>query len=291
MNVHHLELFYYVAKHGGVSAAARQIPYGIQQPAISAQILQLEDSLGLTLFQRRPFQLSAEGQKLFEHIEPFFNGLPALEQRLRGGAETRLRIAAPEIVQREYLARLMVRMKKRVPQFHFMLTNGRQGEIESQLLAQEVDLGLSLITDKTTVGMNTRELQRLSMVLLVPEKSRIKRAADVLGLDRIDLPLITLGAREALSRVFAEELRVRGLDWLPTLELVGLDLIARYVAEGLGIGLSLHVPGMALPAGVREVMLEDFPTIPFCALWMGRLTPLGESFLEESRALAAELFG
>lgn len=290
MNVHHLELFYYVAKHGGVSAAARQIPYGIQQPAISAQILQLEDSLGLSLFQRRPFQLSAEGQMLFEHIEPFFNGLGSLEQRLRGGAETRLRIATPEIVQREYLPELLSRMRKRIPKFHFTLMNGRQSEIESRLLAQEADLGLSLITDKPTVGMNTRELQRMSMVLLVPEKSRITRAADVLGLDRIDLPLITLGSRDALTRVFNDELRTRGVDWLPTLELGGLDLIAKYVAQGFGIGLSMHVPQMKLPAGIREVRLEDFPMIPFCALWMGRLTPLGESFLEESRALAMELF-
>ena len=291
MNVHHLELFYYVAKHGGVSAAARQIPYGIQQPAISAQILQLEDSLGLSLFQRRPFQLSAEGQRLYEHIEPFFNGLPVLEERLRGGAETRLRIAAPEIVQREYLPELLSRMRKRVYNFNFGLFNGRQSEIESRLLAQEVDLGLSLITDKPAVGMNTRELVRLPMVLLVPEKSRFKSASDILGLDRIDLPLITLGMKDALPRVFGEELRSRNVDWLPTLELGGLDLIAKYVAQGFGIGLSMHVPQIKLPSGVREIPLTEFPLIPFCALWMGRLTPLGESFLDESRKLAVELFG
>ena len=64
MNVHHLELFYYVARHGGVSAAARAMPYGIQQPAISAQILQLEDSLGTTLFHRRPFRLTGTGEAL-----------------------------------------------------------------------------------------------------------------------------------------------------------------------------------------------------------------------------------
>lgn len=40
MNVHHLELFHHVARNGGVSAAARAMPYGIQQPAISSQILQ-----------------------------------------------------------------------------------------------------------------------------------------------------------------------------------------------------------------------------------------------------------
>ena len=37
MNVHHLELFYYVARHGGISQAVRHIPYGIQQPAVSGQ--------------------------------------------------------------------------------------------------------------------------------------------------------------------------------------------------------------------------------------------------------------
>jgi DNA-binding transcriptional LysR family regulator len=34
------------------------MPYGIQQPAISSQILQLEDSLGKILFHRRPFALT-----------------------------------------------------------------------------------------------------------------------------------------------------------------------------------------------------------------------------------------
>ena len=59
MNVHHLELFYYVAKYGGISEAVRNIPYGIQQPAMSGQVIQLEEFLGITLFQRRPFALTA----------------------------------------------------------------------------------------------------------------------------------------------------------------------------------------------------------------------------------------
>ena len=148
MNVHHLELFYYVATHGGVSAAARQMPYGIQQPAISAQILQLEDVLGVTLYQRRPFQLTREGQLLYDHIAPFFKGLGDVADRVRGGGETRLRIAAPEIVQREYLPELCARMQKRVKGFHFTLTDGRQQQIEQFVASQEIDIGLSTLTDK-----------------------------------------------------------------------------------------------------------------------------------------------
>ena len=45
MNIHHLELFYYIAKHGGI-AAVRNMPYGIQQPAVSGQIAKLEEALG-----------------------------------------------------------------------------------------------------------------------------------------------------------------------------------------------------------------------------------------------------
>src|SRR5436190_437683 len=70
MNIHHLELFYFVAKHGGIAAAVRNIPYGIQQPAVSGQIAKLEESLGTKLFQRRPFALSPTGTELFEFIRP-----------------------------------------------------------------------------------------------------------------------------------------------------------------------------------------------------------------------------
>ena len=68
MNIHHLELFYYVAKFGGISEAVRNMPYGIQQPAMSGQVIQLEEFLGTTLFQRRPFQLTTEGKELFDFI-------------------------------------------------------------------------------------------------------------------------------------------------------------------------------------------------------------------------------
>ena len=35
MNIHHLELFYYVARHKGIAGAVRNMPYGIQQPAVT----------------------------------------------------------------------------------------------------------------------------------------------------------------------------------------------------------------------------------------------------------------
>jgi hypothetical protein len=81
MNVHHLELFYYVARHGGIMEAVRNIPYGIQQPAVSGQIIQLEEFLGVTLFQRRPFSLTPQGKELYEFIKPFFENLTPMAEK------------------------------------------------------------------------------------------------------------------------------------------------------------------------------------------------------------------
>lgn len=85
MNIHHLELFYYVAKHGGISEAVRNMPYGIQQPAVSSQIIQLEGFLETTLFHRRPFALTPAGEQLYSFILPFFANLDAMATKLRGG--------------------------------------------------------------------------------------------------------------------------------------------------------------------------------------------------------------
>jgi DNA-binding transcriptional LysR family regulator len=103
MNVHHLELFYYVARHGGIMPAVRNIPYGIQQPAVSSQIAQLEEFLGATLFHRRPFALTPEGEKLFEFIQPFFSNLEKVADELQGGQARHIRIGASTIVLREHL--------------------------------------------------------------------------------------------------------------------------------------------------------------------------------------------
>ncbi len=290
MNVHHLELFYYVARHGGVSVAARHMPYGIQQPAISSQILQLESSLGVVLFQRRPFKLTPQGEQLYTFIQPFFSGLERLGNDLAGGKEKLLRIAAPEIVQRDYLPGLLGQMKKREPGFQFRLSTGRLSEIEGLLLEQEIDLGVAMLSGALAEGIQSRILLQMPMQLLVEPRSRWKDAGSILKQDRIDLPLITLPQSEPLARSFQAELRRRKVDWYPSIEVTSLDMISRYVAKGFGVGLSLATPLPPNACDVRILPLEGFPELTFGALWLGRLSPLAEIFLEEAESLVRSGF-
>src|SRR5947207_444911 len=121
MNVHHLELFYYVARHGGISPAVRHMPYVIQQPAVSAPMRTLEEDIGTKLFERTPFRLTPAGEKLFSHAEPFFSNLTAVAQRLQQKALPHLRVGASDVVLRTHFPVVLERLRHHHPKVRLAL--------------------------------------------------------------------------------------------------------------------------------------------------------------------------
>jgi DNA-binding transcriptional LysR family regulator len=289
MNVHHLELFYYVARHGGIMPAVRNIPYGIQQPAVSSQISQLEEFLGVTLFQRRPFALTAEGEKLFQFIEPFFANLDKLATEIQGGHARHIRIGASTIVLREYLPELFQDVRKQFPGLRMSLREGFPAQLEAMLQVDEIDLAITLIEKKSAPGIHSLALLELPPVLLVEKHSGLKSVAELWRRDKIEEPLICFPPGEPLGKSFQQKLRKLGVDWFPSIEASSADLIETYVANGLGIGVSAAIPKKSLPPKVRALALDGFPPVTIGALWSGRKTPLLQTFLDELQARARHL--
>ena len=289
MNIHHLELFYYVARHGGITEAVRNIPYGIQQPAVSGQVAQLEEYLGVTLFQRRPFALTAPGKKLYEFIQPFFANLDVVAAELQGGKARQLRIGASTIVLREHLPEVFQSVRKRFPNLKIALREGYPQNFEQLLQKGELDLAVTAIEKKPAVGLHSLPLVELPLVLLVEKSSRVTAAGQLWERDKIEEPLICLPAAEAITRNFQQGLTRLGVDWFPSLEVSSLDLIETYVANGFGIGVSLQVPQGKPPPNVRLVPLPDFSPVILGALWRGKTFALLQAFLDELQLRAKRL--
>jgi DNA-binding transcriptional LysR family regulator len=289
MNVHHLELFYYVARHGGIMPAVRNIPYGIQQPAVSSQISQLEEFLGVNLFQRRPFALTTEGERLFTFIQPFFANLDTMAAEIQGGHARHIRIGASTIVLRDYLPELFRAVRKKFPGLKLSLREGFPAQLEALLQADEIDLAITLIEKKSPPGLHSLALLELPPVLLVEKNSGLKSAADLWRRDKIDEPLICFPAGEPLGKSFQKKLGELGVDWFPSIEASSADLIETYVANGLGIGVSVTIPKKSPPPTVHALALEGFPPVTIGALWRGRKTPLLQTFLDELQMRATRL--
>ncbi|HET7625927.1 MAG TPA: LysR family transcriptional regulator [Verrucomicrobiae bacterium] len=289
MNVHHLELFYYVARHGGITPAVRNIPYGIQQPAVSGQIAQLEEFLGVTLFQRRPFALTPDGEKLYQFIQPFFSNLDKLAAELQGGQVRHLSIGASTIILRDHLPGLIQALKKKFPGLRISLRDGYPAYLETLLLREEIDVAITLIEEKNAPGIHAESLLRLPLVLLVNKNSGIRSAAELWKRDKITEPLICLPPGEPICKLFQKKLGELNVDWFPSIEASSVDLIETYVAGDLGIGVSVAIPQKKPLENVRVLPLPDFPPVILGALWRGKMTPLLETLLQELRLRAGRL--
>jgi DNA-binding transcriptional LysR family regulator len=289
MNVHHLELFFYVARFGGISEAVRNMPYGIQQPAISAQIIQLEEFLGVTLFQRRPFELTPAGKELYDFVSPFFGNLERMTAKLQGGTANSIRVGASEVVLRDHLPQMVDHVRKKFPKLKMVLREGYQPQLEQWIERNEIDLAFTLLNEKPNLSGKAQPMLELPLVLLVSKASKIRDASELWSRDRIDDPLIALPHNEMMCRLFQQELSRRGLEWFPSIEVSSLNLMETYVARGYGIGLALALPREKPNPAVRELVLHDFPKVTIGALWQGKPTPLMQAFVDAAQQHARGL--
>jgi DNA-binding transcriptional LysR family regulator len=281
MNIHHLELFYFVAKHGGIAAAVRNIPYGIQQPAVSGQIAKLEESLGTKLFQRRPFALSTTGIELFEFIKPFFDNIDIVADRLRQNSSPQLRVAAPSIVLHDYLPQILQRIRNRFPAFRLYLHEAARAEAERLLLAHEVDIAIMLIDKKSRGGIQVRPLLELPLILLVHKKSRLKDPAELWKRDKIEETLISFPRTDPVHAYFQRGLQRLGVEWFCGIEATSERLIEHYVASGYGVGLLVAVPGFKAPPQLRALPLQHFPPVVVGVAWYAQLSEIARQLLAE----------
>lgn len=286
-NLHHLELFYHVARAGGITAAVRSMPYGIQQPAVSGQISQLETELGVRLFQRRPFKLTSAGRELYDFAAPFFGGLVDVAERVAGTAAKHLRLAAPTTVIREYLPDVLETVRKVQPELELSLRDLGQKEALELLEREEVDLVVTELDTSPPSGMRSEVFLELPLMLLLPPGMKVPKG----GLKSLvgKHPLIRPSQESAMSRLFSKGLIRKKLSWAARIEVSSIDLINAYVARGFGIGVGVKVPGAKLPKGVTEMPLKGFPALKIAGLWRGKPGALSAAVLAGLRMQAGKM--
>lgn len=283
MNVHHLELFYYVAKHGGISAAVRHIPYGIQQPAVSGQMRALEENAGARLFERSPFRLTAAGEKLFAHVQPFFENMETVATGLREGADPELRIGASELVLRDHIPLVMQRLRARHPRVRLSLRSGYSSQLEAWLREGQVDLAIGPIEARPPARLRSLALANVPLVLLVHRRSGVKSLDELWAQGKIAAPLVGLPASTSVMRNFQRGLKRHDVVWPQTVEAASVELVTRYVANGDGHGVNVAIPAIVAHRDVRVFPLPDFAPMTMGVLWRGEPSPVVQAMIDEVR--------
>jgi LysR family transcriptional activator of nhaA len=161
LNYHHLLYFWVVAREGSIAGATRKL--NLTQPTISAQLRQLEDSLGEKLFEKsgRGLVLTEAGKITLRYAEEIFALGRELKDTLRDrptGKPLRVTIGIADVVPK-ILAWRMLSPGFSTPMEIEMVCRESSPEILLALLGQhEVDL---VITDAPATGKALRAYNHL----------------------------------------------------------------------------------------------------------------------------------
>lgn len=243
------QAFLTVAEAGSFSEAARRL--FVSQPAVSAEIVGLEEALGMRLFHRSRYgvRLTEAGEVLLEHVRAAFSLLESGQERLRSlaGLESgTLRIGASDMTLRFYLLDYIAEFHRRYPGIRLTVTNAPTPRTLEALSAGKIDFGVvsGPISEKAAdefAFLPVREVQDIFVV------SPSHPLAGEVGLSREALaryPMIALEGNTS-TRAYIE-------GWLgkdfppPAISLATSDLLVEFAKRGLGVA-SL-VEDFALPA-------------------------------------------
>ena len=280
-NSHHLELFYYVARYGGMAKAVKKMPYGIQASSLSIQMTRLEKQHEVKLIERRINQLTPAGLELYEFIRPMFDNIDTFLDRLRESDSPLLRMAGPRFVLKEALGPLLKKVQREIPGLRLDLRDASRSQITRMFEEGEIDLAVTTLGERLPAGCSSRLLAELPPILILPARMRYRTAEAIWGRMPIPERLISTSARDEISRSFQRELARRSVVWKPATQTNSLDLIEDHVLDGRGVGLTLDMPGKRFPTGIRALPLPGFPRVAVGAIWHGTLHPVAERLLAE----------
>lgn len=278
--IRELKTFVCVARRGTFAAAGREV--GLTQSAVSAQIKNLEDTLGVTLFDRtgRAATLNAAGQRavaLAEEMLQLFGrmGSPDSANDFRGA----LRIGAISTAQTGLLPQALVALRSKAPFIEVSLVPGVSLNLLSQVDAGELDLAIMIKPPfALPKELHAEVITREPFVLITPSDLQGDDPRQILS----DHPFIRYDQRSFGGRRVTRFLRERKLEVKQTLELDELDAIVKMVRAGLGVSL-VPMAGLWLEHAedVRIIALGEmtfFREIVLVTKYLQRHTPLLDLF-------------
>ena len=252
-------VFYYVAKYGNVSQAAKRLLNN--QPNLTRTIKKLEAELGCPLFSRshRGMKLTVEGERLFEHVRIAVEHMEAGEAELvenRNLQNGSVYIAASEVALRCLLLPVLKKYRLLYPGIHIRVSNHSTPQAIAALKDGTADIALVTTPTVHAASLVETVVRPIAEVAVCSSyfSGLLGRPVSLAELTRF--PLISLGKDTKSYEFYSALFTANGLPYRPDIEAFTADQILPMVEADLGIGF---VPEAFLREGedVCRIRLQE----------------------------------
>lgn len=291
MTLHQLNIFRAVARRLNFTRAAKEIH--LSQPSVSMQVHQLEDELGVSLFEQvgKRVYLTEAGKILEGYVHRVMALLDetheAIEE-LKGLRRGHLHIGASTTPGVYLLPRIIGRFKERYPEVEVFLEIANTRQVAEKVLRNEIDVGFVGGLLEAGMGIRVEPYLMDELVLVAPPHHSLTGRHPI---DPRELAGERLILREPGSAT--RELALKALNRLDVITQVGMELgnpeaVKQAVAAGLGLSFVSRFSVLSELAEGKLVVVPLEGLSPQRQLSIifhqdKRLTPPALAFLDEAR--------
>ena len=252
-------IFYYVAKYGNISQAAKVLLNN--QPNLTRTIKNLEGELGCTLFARtsRGMKLTPEGQRLYDHIRIAVEHIEAGEAEITESRTLQngtIFVAASEVALRCLLLPILKKYRLLHPGIHIRISNHSTPQAISALKEGTADIAVVTTPTVQAASLTETLVKPITEVAVCSPYFTALTGRQVSLADLVHFPLISLGKDTKSFAFFSGLFTEHGLPYQPDIEAFTADQILPMVQADLGVGF---VPEEFLQdsSGVCKIDLKE----------------------------------
>jgi LysR family transcriptional regulator, benzoate and cis,cis-muconate-responsive activator of ben and cat genes len=281
MELRHLRYFVAVAAHGSFNRAAEILH--LTQPALSRQVKDLEEELGVLLFERgqNMVKLTESGDLFYEEAREVIARANEAVQRVRGEARSEtLRIGyAPSMIA-GIMPVVLEKFQSTAPRVRVELTDLSSREINKLAGEGRLDLVISpgIAVTNGISGFQWTELRRLQVVLIMPEAHALAKLKRIPPTRLRNLPLI--GLAKGNYPEYAQSVRglLKPFGILPRFVSLANDSLSTLFTQ-----LEAHRAAAIMTEGTISIMPRSLVARPFVPMLPSAAVMIGLSTLRPNR--------
>lgn len=246
MNSRQLQYAVMLAEARNFSQVAQELD--ISQPALSKQIISLENELGVKLFDRstNPLSLTPAGEFFVQKAEELLfeeDILLKTMDRYKSGENGRLTIGISPFRSLYLMPDIIKAMKEKYPSVQIVLSENGRNQLHKGILEGQYDFAITnLPVDESK--LDVIPLEQDSLVLAVPNGLLHLLDRDEKGPDTAielsqcrRLPFVALGQEQEMRQLFDKLCRLARIEPLICVEVVGIATARAMVQEGVAAAI------------------------------------------------------
>ncbi len=261
MDIRNLNTFVQVAESGSFTKAGEQLGYS--QPTISIQIKQLEDELGIKLFDRigHTVRLTEKGREVLLNAQRICHMCNEMSRQSSGDQlQGLIRLAMADSVCTTLFDRSYLSFRAMYPGISLKVMTAGTGDMFSMLDHNEVDIVCTLDSHIYNTNYLIAKEERVGVHFVASVRNPITKTDSVSLEQLVNEAFVLTEKGMSYRRLMDERLAKESMEIKPVLEIGRAEIICDLVENGMGLSfLPDYITEAAVKRGtIKRVNVPGF---------------------------------